>query len=107
MVVEALLVKDPVQHRVNDRKEREQYYAREFPLGKPSNIIDTLVDAGLPDDLWICDICNDEMELDNGVMIIENMAMCNDCITRCVNQYDDWKEMIVKDCPDCGQHIKE
>tara|TARA_R100001163_G_scaffold52589_1_gene39928 strand:- start:848 stop:1354 length:507 start_codon:yes stop_codon:yes gene_type:complete len=54
------MVVDPVKHRVNLRQASVDYYKI---YGKPPNVIDTVIDYGLPDDLWICDVCNDDIQL--------------------------------------------
>ena len=98
MLVNATLVKDPVSHRVNDRKERIDYYAREYPLGKPNNIIDSLIDSDIPDDLWICDLCNDDMNISFCILIVENMALCPECIQKSIYRYNDWRDIKINVC---------
>ena len=51
-----LIVTNPLTHRRKEKEERLKFY--EDIGGIPENVIDTLLDTDIPDDLWLCDVCN-------------------------------------------------
>jgi len=106
-----LIISNPVLHRANDREYAEQM--RELTKNKDNGFIyiDTLLDTGLTDDFWICDMCNDQIIVldDEGEPIsvylwLQSRALCMDCIDKYDNKgYLNEGKMF---CPCCiGKEI--
>ena len=102
------MVVDPVKHRANLRNQQVNYYKI---WGKPPNVIDTVVDGMIPDDLWLCDICNDQIELEAServkkhgfgitpVFQDESYAYCTKCFAKLIlNEKQGSLKILVCDC---------
>jgi len=88
-----VVVENPIKHReisvLASIKFREQQSKRDGVF-----FIDTLLDTGIPNDLWICDFCNAEIPVqdDEGktlsVIIWNNSrALCEECLTDFKGKY--------------------
>ncbi|MBO71658.1 MAG: hypothetical protein CL508_05235 [Actinobacteria bacterium] len=99
-----LIVSNPVLHRANDREYAEKMRKQNEDSGVI--YIDTLLDTGLTDDFWICDMCNDQINVvdEQGESIsvylwLQTRALCGNCIDKYEEQgYLNEGKMF---CPCC------
>ena len=72
---------NPTAHRRKQRLFAEAMYEKNKKVHEQNGFffIDTLVDSGLPDDLWLCDLCNCEINVDLRIPVVDNLAMCMTC----------------------------
>ena len=82
-----VVVQDPIKHReisvADSIKFREQQSKADGVF-----FIDTLLDTGITNDLWICDFCNDQIPVQDeegkplSIIIWNNSrALCEKCLT--------------------------
>ncbi len=72
---------NPIAHRKKQRLFAEAMYEKNKKVHEQNGFffIDTLVDNGLPDDLWVCDLCNVQMNVEIHIPVVDNLAMCETC----------------------------
>ena len=94
------MVNDPILHRQIARVEAMRFRRENQERGGVF-YIDTLLDTGLADDFWLCDMCNEVIPVDKPIPIWNNSrAMCKTCKhdidTKYATPYD-----TVQNC-ECG-----
>ena len=81
MIEEIVWVLNPVKHREVIRLTSEVNYDANKKAYEEQGFffIDTLVESGIPDDLWVCDLCNVQMNVEIHIPVVDNLAMCETC----------------------------
>ena len=94
---ENTIISNPMLHRKNDRAERVAYYDK---YGQDDFVFDTLTDTNIPDDMWICDLCNTPIEVvdkankPKSLWIHLNYALCGNCVDEQIAKEDNTAETI-------------
>jgi len=101
MVEEIIWVINPIEHRKKIRLISEANYEKTKKAyeDRGAFFIDVLVDSGLPDDLWVCDLCNDEIAVDSRIPIVDNLALCTKCFAKWNTEEYVNDKTIEGDCP--------
>lgn len=86
-----LWINNPIEHRKVDRLNSEYHYAEMKKQHEEAGnfFIDVLVDTPIPDDLWVCDLCNAEIDITISIPVIEGYAMCRQCYTKLEEKITD------------------
>ena len=99
------MVTNPVLHRQIARVEAMRFRRENQERGGVF-YIDTLLDTGLADDFWICDMCNEVIPIDKPIPIWNNSrAMCKQCRNDIDSKYATPYD-TVQNC-ECGCSEKE
>lgn len=109
MIEEVVWVLNPVKHRQVIRLTSEVNYDATKKAYEEQGFffIDTLVDNPIPDDLWVCDFCNIEIdiELPQGIPVVDNNALCHQCYVKSEKYIND--KTLEGNCPNLCCKKKE
>jgi len=101
MVEEIVWVLNPIEHRKEVRLESEkQYEEKKSSIEKNGGFFfDVLVDTNIPDDLWVCDLCNDQIAVDRKIPVVDNLALCPECFAKWNTKEYINDKTLEGDCP--------
>ena len=112
MIEEIVWVLNPIKHRQVQRLTAEVNYDDNKRAYEEQGFffIDTLVENNIPDDLWICDFCNVQIDIEismpKGIVVVDNNALCQECFNKSKKYID--KTTLEGNCPNlcCKQEEK-
>jgi len=109
MIEEIVWIINPIKHRKRLRINAELNYESNKKAHEDNGFffIDTLVESNIPDDLWICDLCNASIDADNRIPVADNLALCNECFAKWNTKEYIGDKTLEGNCPDVCCEMKE
>jgi|TARA_A100001201_G_scaffold137980_2_gene128425 hypothetical protein len=111
MIQEIVWVLNPIKHRQVQRLTAEVNYDDTKKAYEEQGFffIDTLVENNIPDDLWICDFCNVQIDIEismpKGIVVVDNNALCQECFDKSKKYIG--KKTLEGNCPNLCCKQKE